>query len=74
MQAFIKRLEEAILANSGGFLGSAEAPGAADYMVWPWLERLSALMVINPGATAIGQERVGERALLCACVLHWLYN
>ena len=74
MQAFIKRLEEAISANSGGFLSSAEAPGAPDYMVWPWFERLSALFVISPGATAVGQGRVGEGALLCACVFHWLYN
>ena len=59
MQAFMKRLEEAISANSGGFLGSAEAPGAADYLVWPWLERLSAIMVISPGTTAVGQGRVG---------------
>ena len=49
MQAFIKRLEEVIVAHNNGFLGGSDAPDAADYLAWPWFERLPAVLQMSPG-------------------------
>ena len=44
----IQKLEDAVKANQGGFLGG-DTPGAVDYILWPWIERLGAVKLLRPG-------------------------
>ena len=36
-------------AHEGGFLSGKDAPGAVDYLLWPWFERLGAAKKRKPG-------------------------
>ena len=47
---FFGRLEKIIERHGeNSFLGGVDKPGAADYLVWPWIERTQALKVISQG-------------------------
>ncbi len=46
---FITRMEEVIRKNKDGYLGGETEAGAADYLLWPWFERLGAIAIIRPG-------------------------
>ncbi len=46
---FIVRMEEVIRKNKDGYLGGEAEAGAADYLFWPWFERLGAISIIKPG-------------------------
>ena len=48
MLKVIQKLEDAIKANQGGFLGG-DTPGAVDYILWPWIERIGAVKLLRPG-------------------------
>ena len=48
MVKVIQKLEEVIKANQGGFLGG-DTPGAVDYLLWPWIERIGAVKLLRPG-------------------------
>ena len=48
MVKFIQKLEDAVKTNQGGFLGG-DTPGAVDYLLWPWIERIGALKLLRPG-------------------------
>ena len=48
MVKFLQKLEDAIKANQGGFLGG-DTPGAVDYILWPWIERIGAVKLLRPG-------------------------
>ena len=47
---FFETLEKVIkLHGDNSYLGGVEKPGAADYLVWPWIERSQSLKTIQPG-------------------------
>ena len=51
---YFGRLEKVIEHHGeNSFLGGIEKPGAADYLVWPWIERTQSLKLISPGKSGI---------------------
>ena len=36
-------------AHEGKFLSGEDVPGAVDYLLWPWFERLGAVKKLKPG-------------------------
>lgn len=47
---FFQRLEKVIQHHGeNSFFGGVEKPGAADYLLWPWIERTQALKLLSPG-------------------------
>ena len=64
---FFQRLENTIKAHKEKlglqFIGGATSPGAADYLIWPWIERSQALGIASTGkfyctASVLGVDRV----------------
>ena len=49
MVAYVRRLEEVLKQHKNGFLGGDDAPGAVDFLLWPWFERLDAVKTLKPG-------------------------
>ena len=50
---FFQRLENSIKLQKEKlglqFIGDSTKPGAADYLIWPWIERSQALKIVSPG-------------------------
>ncbi len=50
---FFQKLESAIKNHKEKlgyqFIGDRAKPSAADYLIWPWIERSQALKIISPG-------------------------
>ena len=50
---FFQRLESTIKVHKEKlglqFIGGSAKPGAADYLIWPWIERTQALKIASPG-------------------------
>ena len=49
LKTFIQKLEIIIKSHPGGFVGENYSPGAVDYLIWPWFERLDAIKILTPG-------------------------
>ena len=49
MVKYVQRLEGIVKAHEGGFLSGEDAPGAVDFLLWPWFERLGATKKLKPG-------------------------
>ena len=45
---FLTNMED-ILGTQKYFWGQNDKPGAADFLVWPWIERLEAMCTIRTG-------------------------
>ena len=45
---FVTKMED-ILSTQKYFWSQNDKPGAADFLVWPWIERLEALCTISTG-------------------------
>ena len=47
---FYQKLENIFKQHGeNNFLGDADKPGAADYLVWPWIERSLAFKILSQG-------------------------
>jgi glutathione S-transferase len=44
---FLKRLNDLVKSRPGGFVAEGTSPGAVDYLIWPWVERLAALKLLS---------------------------
>eukprot|EP00731_Ephydatia_muelleri_P001335 Em0001g1335a len=53
---FLKELEDIIQENGNKFFQAGDTPGAVDFLIWPWFERIGALKLLNPEATTFLSE------------------
>ena len=68
---FLTRLNDLVKSHPGGFVAEGASPGAVDYLIWPWLERLGALKLLSPRELVyltLGAHARGLRYLSCVCV------
>jgi glutathione S-transferase len=57
VKEFLKRLNDLIKLHPGGFVAEGTSPGAVDYLIWPWFERLPAIQLFSPQfSEAVKQE------------------
>ena len=51
---FFERIEKVLkLHGDNSYLGDVDKPGAADYLVWPWIERSQAFKILGTGKAVI---------------------
>ena len=55
-KGFLKELEDIIQENGNKFSQAGDNPGAVDFLIWPWFERIGALKLLNPEATSFLSE------------------
>lgn len=52
-KGFLKELEDIIQENGNKFSQAGDNPGAVDFLIWPWFERIGALKLLNPGESVV---------------------
>ena len=57
-------------AHEGGFLSGKDAPGAVDYLLWPWFERLGAVKKLKPGGYSATVWSTSSPLSTVQCILN----